>query len=169
MSDKITLIGDKDLGHVLGAVRQLGAEDALALDKLVDDTGLPLRKGFPASVLSFPFPRDHLKTWAATTEAVLTEPWAFAVMDGVPQQLTQALSAVTLKQEVVSFTLATEAKVKAFLRSHNDSKPVVWGGLKLQAGTRVIPATMDASSSYDVLLLAEGHLPYLAANLKVTQ
>jgi hypothetical protein len=168
MAAKITAIADKDLGHVFGAVLQTGVDAALPVAAVVADAGLTVRSGGDPCL---DVPPEELKTYLVGDEGVLQQPVAYIVVNDSPVHKFTTLSIGALDSASgINFTPVTPAAVKgkAFLRRHGGSGTDVAAPVPLAAGAGVLPCTLTAGATYDVVLLVEGYPPAVATNKTAT-
>jgi hypothetical protein len=174
MSAKITVIADKDVGHVLGAVLEVNATDKLKVDQVVASAGFPIRDG--AAVL-VQVPPNELDTFATTTASVLDEPMAYAVVDGtvLGTASTNMLTGVALKATEVTFTPAAAAdklKFKAIYRRRLDGQLGTLTARELRGpatGSWTYPTSeLRIGDRYDVLVMLQNHRPLLLIDTLVS-
>jgi hypothetical protein len=92
MSEKVTLLIDRETHHVLGAVSMENSDHELELDRAVGPAGLPLRVADGVGVAPFlEVPREELATAPGEGDPLLLEPTAYQVQDGVAVRPTLRL------------------------------------------------------------------------------
>jgi hypothetical protein len=107
---KITAIADKDFGRVWGAVLETGAEDALAVERVVASAGFLVRMATAdKKVLALPI--SGLQVAKTENADVLRSPRDFALVDGVLVSQTTALT-VKLSEQGITITELTDTSVK---------------------------------------------------------
>lgn len=174
MSATVTVIADKDIGSVLGAVTETSADEALKLEQVVAEAGFPLREG---SAVTLEVPRIELTTAAATSLGAVSDPQSYLVKDGVPTSVGTGMTVsdlvLTAAQIEIFFTTppAGEVKAKAILHNRDDDTVEVFPATKRQpsaTNTITIGASLQPLGSYDALILVEGYRAYFEEQVGVT-
>lgn len=157
MSVKVTVIADKDLGHVLGAVTEVNAEAKLEVGQVVGKSGLAVRNGKDGAVM---VAAAELQTFLSAGDGPIYGPFSYVVKDGVPQAVasTVTISSVAANSIGVAFSTAPSGEVKAKAITHRRSDDVheVTQG-RIPTGGTTIGVTLRAGEHYDVLVLVEGY------------
>ena len=164
MTDKVTLIGDKDVGPVLGAVSEVNASGKLKIAQVVAKSGFPMRADV---TVSLEVPREELETYEITGSAPLLDPRSYVVVDQVPQvtSKTIAITPANVKgtELVMTLTPAPPAtltlKGKAITRRRSDGVietfPVA--ALAPTGANFSYGITLRPGERYDILMLVQGH------------
>jgi hypothetical protein len=162
MSRKVTVIADKDVGPVLGAVAEVNAEEKLTVDQIVSTGGLPMRNSIQVTL---EVPPSELATYLAIGDGPLLDPLSYAVVEGVPVAAANSLNPLAagdITATKITLTLGsaptTGPKVKAITRRRSDDVVEVFpvATLPPMAGPHSYGVTLRANEPYDLLLLVEG-------------
>ena len=178
MTAKVTVIADKDIGPVLGAVTEVTAEAKLKVDQVVAASGFPIRSDVQVTLL---VPSTELETFLTAAEGALVDPRSYVVIDGVPTALPAALTiqSVALKSSAVEISFGTapppsvnaDIKVKAILHRRSDDATEVLAPPPVRPVSPdpriTFGANLRTAERYDVLVLVEGYRSFFQEDVLV--
>ena len=175
MSKIITVIADKDVGPVLGAVSEAGSDAKLPVSQVVSENGFPVRTN---GLVKLEVPVNQLETYEATGNSALLEPTLFAVVDKVPVvtagTIKTGTGGSTFKSTEIDLALnpapaaGTELMVKVIARHDSDGETMVYPATKIvfdSSGVGKFGVNLRAGETYQFILLVE---KYQASALETT-